>query len=64
MDQSVRNSRIRFAVYVIAGIANLVSIYLVAVGALGAAEAALVNGVNVFICGLAGFNVPTPDDDI
>lgn len=58
MDNSILNSKVRLAIYVITGIVNLVSVYLVTIGVFGAAEAALVNGISVFVCGLAGVNTP------
>lgn len=59
MENSILNNKVRRSIYAVAGIVNLVSIYLAAVGVLGIAEVTLVNGINAFICTLAGFNVPT-----
>ena len=62
MDNSTLNSKVRLAIYILAGVVNLLTIYFATIGTLGAAEVTLVNGLNVFICGLAGFNVPTKSD--
>ena len=56
----------RAALYVVAGLANLVVIYLAAVGRVGVAEVALVTGIVSFLgLGVAGSNLtrdePAPD---
>ena len=51
----------RAALYLIAGIANVVVVYLAAVGRVGVAEVALVTGIVSFLgLGVAGSNL-TPD---
>lgn len=58
MEAKILNNKVRLVIYIVAGLVNLLSIYLTTIGVMGVAEATLVNGVNVFICGLAGLNVP------
>lgn len=52
----------RGILYLIAGLANLVVIYLAAVGRVGVAEVALITGIVSFLgLGVAGSNL-TPDE--
>ena len=52
----------RGALYLIAGLANLVVIYLAAIGRVGANEVALIAGIISFLgLGVAGSNL-TPDE--
>lgn len=61
MENRILNRNVRLGIYITAGIVNLLSAYFISVGTIGIEEAALINGINVFVCGLAGVNVPSSD---
>lgn len=51
--------KVRLAVYVLFGLGNLVTVYLLKKNFIGVDEVALYNAVGAFIYGLAGINVNT-----
>lgn len=50
-------SQVRLALYVVFGIGNLVSVYLLKKNSIDVDQVALYNGISAFVFALAGINV-------
>lgn len=51
------SNKVRLAIYIVFGIGNLVSVYLLKKNHISVDEVALYNAIGAFIYGLAGINV-------